>query len=370
MAFNLEHFTLTLATGLLVCLGLIILWNAVVGTRGLEILNGYEPKEILWAVALAVAFVVGFLAEDAFDSVGPTFFDKEEAKFWRPIDSYAFQTHSTPHRMLRGYEKAEEFLIPASKEKLRFESLFGSDAAHRTSDEGGKTLNWHPFARYYDELDLFSKLIPDYPAYKELNAALLLAIRENQRIPLEQCRAGDNCICYKIGEKCYPPQSVDNYIKTFVNQVYYHSKNFIYINKNYFDELMDRERRVNFSRSITYVSGTFFLVSLALLFFKILFWAINRAIAPFGSANDTESSFADVRYLIIPTLSFFLFAYFAKQANQFEQEQVNRRVFGYTTSLALLADKSGQKNAFERYFLGLGSDSGNEPQQVGAPQAK
>jgi hypothetical protein len=31
-------------------------------------------------------------------------------------------------------------------------------------------------------------------------------------------------------------------------------------------------------------------------------------------------------------------------------------VFGYTTSLALLAKNSGSQNAFERYFLGLGSE--------------
>jgi hypothetical protein len=361
MALKLEHFTLTLATGLLVCLGLIIIWNAVSGMRGLDVLKAYDPKEVLWAVALAVAFVVGFLAEDAFDSVGPTFFDEQEAKFWRPFESYAFETRSASERNLRGYEKIEEILIPAPKEKIRFESLFGNDATEerRPTDKSSK-LDWHVFAHYYNDMDLFAKLVPDYPAYKELNLALISAIRDGQRIPLQQCSVGENCRCYKIGEKCYPPDSIDRYIKNFVNQTYYHSKNFIFINKNYFDELMDRERRVNFSRSITYVSATFFVISVVLLLLQTLVWAIRKATAPFG--REDEPSFSNVSYLLVPTVSFLLFTIFAKQANQFEQEQVNRRVFGYTTSLAVLAKNSGSKNAFERYFLGIGSEEqGNKP---------
>jgi hypothetical protein len=349
---NLEHFTLILATGILVCLGLIIIWNATFNTRGLDVIDGYKPKKAFYAVALAVAFVVGFLAEDAFDDGGPSFLDREEAKFWQPIDSYIFMTQSTPKRSFFGLEKIEKFLIPVSKEKLRFESLFGINSQKKKSTDAGNSIDWYIFAKNYLILNLFSKFVPEDHVYDELNNSILTAIKEGRRIPLEQCRADGDCPCYRIIKKCYPPESVNRYIKLFVNQTFYHSKNLIYINKNYFDELTDRERRVGFSRSITYVSILFFTISFALLLAEILVWSVRKIVG-------TATSFSNIIYLILPTITFFSFAFLAKQANQFEQDQLNRRVFGYTTSLALLADKSERKNAFERYFLGLGSDSGN-----------
>jgi hypothetical protein len=358
MAFDLEHFSLTLATGLLVCLGLIIIWNSLFRTRGFELLKDYEPKEAMFAVALALAFVVGFLAEDGFDSVAPDFLDQQEAKYWQPIDSDVFETISIPQTRFKGYERIERILIPASKEKIRFESLFGTDASEREKDPV-PNLRWHVFARYYKDLRLFSKLIPQEPAYNALFDELVNAIEEGRRIKVKECSVYRDCRCYRIRDKCYPPISINRYINNFVNQTYYHSKNLVFANKNYFDELTDRERRVNFSRTITYVSLLFFISTLTIIAIEVLIWAIRKVFAPFNRNNEQSPSATKPYYLIVPTVSFFLLAFLARHAYEFEQDQLNKRVFGYTTSLGLLAEKSGRENAFERYFLGLGSEPGS-----------
>lgn len=246
MAFNLEHFTLTLAIGLLVCLGVILIWNAVFETRGLDLLRPYEPKEALLGVALAVAFVVGFLAEDGFDSVAPDFFDEREAGYWEPLNTNAFaNSRFLGPKQLSTYQKIEKYLIPASKEKIRFQSLFGS-AVLNNDEPRRRELKWHTFAQYYYEFGLFEKFIPKNDADRNLYDALIFAIRDKRQISLETCYADEKCVCYKIRDGCYSPKVINKYIENFVDQIYYHSKNLIFINKNYFDELTDRERRVNF----------------------------------------------------------------------------------------------------------------------------
>jgi hypothetical protein len=369
MAFDLTHFSLTFATGLLFCLGGIILLNALLGTRGFELFAAYKPLEAVFAGVLAVAFIMGFLAEDAFDSSSPDLLDQMQPEAWQPIDvstSNSEVADSVPDKYAE-LKKLLEYLVPDPKEKIRFRSLFGVDRFSIKQEQTPHSNN--SFINYYNNLHLFSNFFSRSKAYE----TFIEAIKGNGNIVLietaDETRKNNKIYLIKIKEDYYSVDSLNKDIKDFVNQIYYHSKNLVFTHKNYFDELTDRERRVNFSRAITYVSLTLFVLMFIFFMATIFISCVRILFAPFGETRD-RFPFSSTSYLIIPMLSFLCLTVLAKNAFQFEQEQVNKRVFGYTTTLALLARKADDKDAFKRYFLGIDPDPGRTSQTTPGYPAK
>lgn len=354
MAFSLELFSLTFATGLLVCLGFVLLANALLQKRGFELLSDYKPPEVFFAAALAISFVVGFLAEDTFDSSTLDFFDRLEETFWEPADANAFnkaEKDPPPDQPFEIFNNAADpltlasYFIPEPKEKIRFASLFGNDAL---KGEAQMTIHWHPFAEYYKNFELFSKFTRPHAIYKAFQSA----IEKNHRVSSKTCMKGAQS-GLDINGQCYTRDEVKRYVNHLVSQTYYHSKNLIFLNKNYFDELTTRERRVNFSRAITYIALIFFVLCGFVFGIMMIIWAIRYTLTPFKAEKHERPSLLKASYLTVPMISFGLLAFLAKSAYEFELDQVNKRVFGYTTSLGLAAKNSEREKAFERYFLGI-----------------
>lgn len=362
MVLDLELFALTLATGILVCVGFLIICNGVSSNKRLALLKEYKPKRYGSAIGLAIAFVVGFLAEDTFDASETAYLDEFTARKWVPIQIENVSKQDTDLNLtpLEKIDKfAEKYIRPPSKDEIRFKILFGGEILSKGNITGYR--NWPIFSTYYQQYDIFPKLIPlinqngpHRQIYNDAYYAVEASIAKGEMIKLEKCLNKKNPEFYKLNNSCLSIDEINKVLIRIADQAFYHSKNLIFINQNYFEELTSRERRVNFSRAITYLALIFAILCAAIFIVKMAVWALIKLFTPFGP-QASKSRLPNAAYLLVPVISFTVLAFLASKAYQFEQDQVHKRVFGYVSTLGLAAHNYGGGDAFERYFLGFDS---------------
>jgi hypothetical protein len=303
------------------------------------------------------AFTLGFLAQDAVDSVGTDLLDSAEQRQWSPVESglFHFGCGVTPPTRTRNW-LVDKLPLPKSKERIRVESLLGEAAAAPPKSCNSTEMTYAALGKAYFYHKLFEKLMPHE---NKLGLTLIDSVGKDKAVRLVPCEpekprpnAGEEAKkppCYDGTAK------IDDLLKEFINQLFYNSKNLIFLNQNYFEELTSLGRRVDLARSLTYIAMVF-LAPFVFFFGPIAFILLPGALArPAGDGlRNAILKRAILAGLAIPALLFLL--YFARHAYEYEQEQFTKRVFGYTSTLALLAAQTGQAAAMEKYLLGIKGD--------------
>jgi hypothetical protein len=140
---------------------------------------------------------------------------------------------------------------------------------------------------------------------------------------------------------CLECQNLSNEeIRNSIIKLYYHSKNKVYLQVNYYDEMKKIQTRTDFARSVLFISV--FYIAFALLLASVMFADLyifkNFLVKWLKSFNlKTLSGIRE----IIPTnvcftiITLFLVSIFSWLAYDSESREYNKRAFGYFATMAL-----------------------------------
>lgn len=127
-----------------------------------------------------------------------------------------------------------------------------------------------------------------------------------------------------------------NDLDKIANDIYYFAKNTVYKHETYFNELRDIQTRISFTRSFALISSILLLLSILSLI-RIL---IIRRIKDVNKSGDNFVNQRKSEYLSLITFLIFTGASLYSYAK--EEEQFNRRVYGYFYTLISSNDEEFQ----------------------------
>lgn len=234
MELDLKHLGQTIAIGSFVFYSILLLLKLCRPNRNYNFLNSHQANISLqeMIVYLALVFGIGIVLEDVSKNV-----TAQRDSLWgfgEIINDYALDSDS----------------------EIRLRSLFTVESFSESKAELNKTPIFNEIIKLKKEENKINDIVDSH--IKTLESIL------NKHITYKEVNGENKEFSIVEGK-----EDIKN-LKVSVNGIYYSSKNSVYRDPQYYNELSEIQSRIDFTGALTFLCVVFFLVYFAIGFIKFL----------------------------------------------------------------------------------------------------